>query len=84
MKLPLLACCLGLLLVTPPAMACGHHHGAGANLLAQLDLTAAQKAQIAQIRHSAEPAKTKRAEILALLTPDQKSELKQLRANRKG
>lgn len=84
MKLPLLCCCVALLAVSPSATACGHHARAGADLLSQLDLTDEQKAQIAQIRHTAEPVKTKRAEIFAVLTPDQKAQLKQLVAHRKG
>jgi Spy/CpxP family protein refolding chaperone len=46
--------------------------------LSQLDLTDAQKTQIAQIRHSAESARAKHADILAVLTPTQKAQLKQL------
>jgi Spy/CpxP family protein refolding chaperone len=83
MKLPLLCCCLALVAVTPSAMACGHAQSAK-DPLSQLGLTSTQKAQIAQIRHSAAAPKVKHAEILAVLTPDQKAELKQLAAHRKG
>jgi len=75
MKKILLGCCLALFTLAPSAMACGHHHG---GFLSQLGLTDTQQAQIAQIRRSAEPRKVKHAEILAVLTPAQKTELKQL------
>ena len=77
MKKILLGCCLALFTLAPSVMACGHHHG---DLLSQLGLTDAQKAQIAQIRQSTEPHKVKPAEILAVLTPTQKAEWKQLHA----
>jgi len=83
MKLPLLCCCLSLIAISPSATACGNHSHGGANALSQLGLTAAQKAQIAKIRHSAEPAKVKRSEILSVLTPAQLAGLKQLHTNHK-
>jgi Spy/CpxP family protein refolding chaperone len=47
-------------------------------VLAQLDLTNAQKDQIKQIRASVTDHKERRQQILAILTPDQRTKLRQL------
>ena len=44
----------------------------------QLGLTDAQKAQIKQIRASTQPGKERREQIMAVLTPDQKSKLMEM------
>jgi Spy/CpxP family protein refolding chaperone len=86
MKLSILISCLALLIVTPSAMACGHHLATPAVVdpLSQLNLTDAQKARIAQIRRSNELPKAKRADILAVLTPAQKGQLKQITEHHKS
>jgi len=54
-------------------------------LLAQLDLTDAQKAQVKQILTSEPAGKERREHIKAVLTPDQKAKLKELiQARRDG
>jgi Spy/CpxP family protein refolding chaperone len=57
----------------------GHHH-----LLAQLDLTDAQKAQIKQIVQSTTDKKERRQQIRAILTPEQKMKLRQLIRERRA
>ena len=47
-------------------------------VLAQLDLTDAQKTQIQQIRSTVPAGHERRQEILAVLTPDQKTKLREL------
>lgn len=48
------------------------------DFLSQLNLTDAQKAQIAQIKQNTPDHKQAHEQIMALLTPDQKAQLKQL------
>jgi Spy/CpxP family protein refolding chaperone len=47
------------------------------HLMQQLGLSEAQKAQIKQIRQSAPKGKERRQAIMAVLTPEQKTQLKQ-------
>jgi Spy/CpxP family protein refolding chaperone len=51
--------------------------------LAKLDLTDAQKTQIKQIRATTTERKERRREIWAVLTPEQRTKLKALRAEHK-
>ena len=62
---------------TPPVAVCTKHKHP--NFLAQLNLSPEQKAQIARIKASTADRKQKHKEIKALLTPDQRAQLKQLR-----
>lgn len=52
----------------------GHQHP---RFMQQLGLSEAQKAQIKQIRQSTPKGKERRQEIMAVLTSDQKAQLKQ-------
>lgn len=54
------------------------------NLMQQLGLSDAQKAQIKQIRQSTPRGKERRQEIMAVLTPEQKAQLKQEIEQRKA
>jgi Spy/CpxP family protein refolding chaperone len=65
---------------TGAAPAPGHHQ----HLLAQLDLTDAQKAQIKQIVQGTTDKKERRQQIRAILTPDQKIKLRQLIRERRA
>jgi len=64
---------------TTVAVTPSHKHHKHPNFLAQLDLSPAQKAQIAQIKASTPDRKLQHKEIKAVLTPDQRVQLKQLR-----
>jgi len=61
-----------------PAAAPGERFQRFKEAMAQLDLTDAQKAQIKQIRATVTDRTARRQQILALLTPEQKSRLSQL------
>jgi len=52
--------------------------------LAELNLTDAQRAQIMQIRATVTDRKERRQQVLALLTPDQRARLHELRAERRN
>jgi len=56
----------------------GRRFGPFRRLLAQLDLTEAQKAQIKQIFLTVTDPKERRQEIVAVLTPEQKARLREL------
>jgi Spy/CpxP family protein refolding chaperone len=53
-------------------------------LLSQLDLTDAQRLQIAQIRQTMTDRQQRHEAILNILTPDQRTRFEQLRAQRAG
>lgn len=53
----------------------GEHGGRWKEVFAQLHLSEAQKAQIKQIRASTQPGKERRRQVMAVLTPEQKSKL---------
>ena len=61
--------------------ATGEQHG---RILAQLNLTDEQKAQIKQIRASTTDKKERRQEVMAVLTPEQKAQLKELIEQRRA
>jgi Spy/CpxP family protein refolding chaperone len=65
---------------TPPAGK-EKHHG---HLLAQLNLTDAQKAKIKQIKKSGTDKKQRKQEVMALLTPAQQQQLRQLIEQRRA
>ena len=56
-----------------------HKHHKHPDFPAQLNLSPEQKAQIAQIKASTADRKQQHKEIKAVLTPDQRAQLKQLR-----
>ena len=56
-----------------------HKHHKHPDFLAQLNLSPSQKTQIAQIKKNTPDRKQQHKEIKALLTPDQRAQLKQLR-----
>jgi Spy/CpxP family protein refolding chaperone len=58
-----------------PTAGQGHHFRA---ILAQLDLTEAQKEQIKQIRATVTDRKERHQQVLAVLTPEQKAKLREL------
>jgi Spy/CpxP family protein refolding chaperone len=69
---------------TTPADTTGSTTGGHHRLLAQLDLTEAQKAQIRQIVQSTTDKAQRRQQIRAILTPEQKMKLRQLIRERRA
>jgi Spy/CpxP family protein refolding chaperone len=64
--------------VAPVGIGPKHKHHRHPDFLAQINLSPSQKAQIAQIKKSTLDHKQKHKAIKALLTPDQRAQLKQL------
>ena len=69
---------------TSPDPETGHKHGKHHHhLLSQLNLTDAQKEQIAQIRQTVTDKKERHHAIMKVLTSEQRAQLKELRKQRK-